>query len=77
MGTSSSKVVPIKMKKSDGLFAKTDSKNAKVFQQHNTKLYTNTSGTNYNKTVINKIEDGQPISKKLGITPTRNEVEKI
>lgn len=42
------------MKKNDGNFAKTDSKNAKVFlQQHNMKQYKNTSGTKYNKTVIN------------------------
>ena len=32
------KAITIKMKKSDGTFAKIDIENAKVFQQHNTKL---------------------------------------
>ena len=69
------KAVTIKMKKSDGICAKTDIKNAQVFQQHNTKLYTNTSGTYYDESIIDEIEDGQPENKKLGITLTRNEVE--
>ena len=70
------KAIKIKMKKSgDRTFAKTDIENAQVFQQHNTKLYNNTSGTNYDKAIIDEIEDDQPENKELGITPTRNEVE--
>ena len=69
------KAVTIKMKKSDGTFAKTDIENAKVFQQHNTKLYNNTSGTDYDETIIDAIEDNQPVNKELGITPSRHEVE--
>ena len=57
-----------------GTFAKNNSKNAQVFQQHNTKLYKNIFDTKYDKTVIDKIEDGQTKNKQLGITPTRNEV---
>ena len=70
------KAVTIKMKKSDGTLAKNDIENAQVFQQHNTKLYNNKSGTKYNEAVIDEIEDGQPENEKLGIIPTRDEVEK-
>ena len=71
------KAIKIKMKKSDGTFAKTDIKNAKVFQQHNTKLYNNTSGTDYDEAIIDELEDNQPVNKEFGITPTRNEVETV
>ena len=47
------------MKKSDGTLAKNDIENAQVFQQHNTKLYNNKSGTKYNEPVIDEIDDGQ------------------
>ena len=48
------------MKKSDGTLAKTNSKNAQVFQH--AKICNTTQS----------LEDGQPNNKQLGITLTRN-----
>ena len=66
----------MKMRKSDGLYAKNDTKNANVFLTHFNNLFNNLTGTNFDPTVIEGINDRQPKNEKLGTTPTKWEISK-
>ena len=66
----------MKMRKSDGTYAKNDTENANVFHEHFNKLFNNKTGTEYDPAVIEEIKDRQSENEELGMTPTRKEISK-